>query len=297
MDFASASSAFVDSLQTQRRYSPYTVRNYAQALRALHAFLENHPLEALKLEQLRAYFMQAQARYAKKTLQHQASAFRHFFEFCLERGWIEALPTLGLQLPKVPKKLPLFLNVSQMYSLLGAPTAALQAGRLTPFLALRDTLVLEILYGGGLRVSELVALRYQDIDLSSGVARFLGKGRKERLCPLGRAAIEAIEGFKARFFPQARGESPVIISEHKKALSTRQIQLVLKKHLAYAGLPSDITPHKLRHSYATHLLDNNADLRIVQELLGHAHLSSTQIYTHVSTARLQTVHALAHPRA
>lgn len=297
MKIEEAGKAFEAYLSQERRYSPYTVRNYMQALQRLGAHVGAVALEQVRLEHLRRYLVWAQGRYARKSLQHQASALRHFFGFCRERGWVQQVPTQGLTLPKVEKSLPLFLSPKQMEALLRAPLNAMKTGRLSPFLALRDSLILEILYGGGVRVSELVALRCGDIDMSTGVARLVGKGRKERLCPLGPAALQALKTFHERCLPDAGPHTPVIVSQAQKALSTRQVQLLLKKHLAYAGLPQDISPHKLRHSYATHLLDNHADLRIVQELLGHAHLSSTQIYTHVGTARLQAVHAASHPRA
>ncbi len=288
---------FLNYLKTQRRFSPYTVRNYGQALERFRRHVGEVALGALRLEHVRSYMVWAQGHYVRKSLGHQASALRHFFQFCLERGWVTQLPTTGLVLPKPDKGLPLFLSIQQMEALLQAPRRALETGRLSPFFAFRDRLILEILYGGGLRVSELVALRYQDVDSQTGIATVLGKGNKQRLCPLGVAAVQALLAFRRRFVPEATPESPIIIGDHRKPLSPRNIQLIVKKHLRYAGLPSDITPHKLRHSYATHLLDNDAPLRIVQELLGHASLASTQIYTHVGMARLQAVYMASHPRA
>jgi integrase/recombinase XerC len=156
---------------------------------------------------------------------------------------------------------------------------------------------MELLYGGGLRVSELVGLTYGQIDGASGVARVLGKGKKERLCPLGRVAMAVLERFRDEFAERSGYPDPVVVNSRRERLSVRSVQLILKKYLALADLPADLTPHKIRHSYATHLLDNGADLRLVQDLLGHASLSTTQIYTHVSVARLQDAHRLAHPRA
>jgi len=156
---------------------------------------------------------------------------------------------------------------------------------------------MELLYGGGLRVSELVGLNYGHIEPQSAVARVMGKGRKERLCPLGRLAFSVLVHFRDEFAEKTGLSDPVIINSRQKRLSTRSVQLLLKKYLALADLPGDLTPHKIRHSYATHLLDNGADLRLVQDLLGHASLSTTQIYTHVSVTRLQDAHRKAHPRA
>ena len=156
---------------------------------------------------------------------------------------------------------------------------------------------MELLYGAGLRVSELTGLDYGAIDLDGGVARVLGKGRKERLCPLGRVATALLKKFRDDHAPQAGPKSPVLVTARGERLPVRQVQLLLKRYLALAELPMDLSPHKLRHSYATHLLNAGADLRLVQELLGHAQLATTQIYTHVSVARLKEIYAKAHPRA
>ena len=156
---------------------------------------------------------------------------------------------------------------------------------------------MELLYGGGLRVSELVALDYGAIDRDSGVARVLGKGRKERLCPLGRVAVAVLEKFRREHATDTGPEAPVLVNSRHGRLGVGEVQKLLKRYLALAGLPLALTPHKLRHSYATHLLNAGADLRLVQELLGHKQLATTQIYTHVSVARLQEIYAKAHPRA
>jgi integrase/recombinase XerC len=156
---------------------------------------------------------------------------------------------------------------------------------------------MEILYGGGLRVSELVGLTYADIDPDSGTARVLGKGRKVRVCPLGAVAAAVLARFRHGLAPAAGPRDPVICTARGTALTPRSVQLMLKRHLDLAGLPHDLTPHKLRHSFATHLLNAGADLRIVQELLGHAQLTTTQVYTHVGIARLKEVYDKAHPRA
>ena len=165
------------------------------------------------------------------------------------------------------------------------------------FTALRDSVILEMLYGGGLRVSELCGLNLGQIDMEQGVARVLGKGGKERLCPLGKVAVECLQRFLELSGASTDRGSPVVFTAQGKRLQAAQVQRLLKTHLRAAGLPLDMTPHKLRHSYATHLLDHGADLRSVQELLGHASLSTTQVYTHVSVARLKDAHRQAHPRA
>jgi integrase/recombinase XerC len=202
-----------------------------------------------------------------------------------------------LTLPKLDKPIPKFLTERQMRDLLNAPLLLWKDGQLGEFEAFRDALMLELLYGGGLRVSELCALNHGHVELGRGVARVLGKGRKVRLCPLGPVAIQCLKTFIQRFELEAAPEAPVICQRSGQRLIAREVQKRLKRHLAAAELPLDMTPHKLRHSFATHMLDQGADLRAVQELLGHASLSTTQIYTHVSVARLKEAHKQAHPRA
>jgi integrase/recombinase XerC len=184
-----------------------------------------------------------------------------------------------------------------MKLLLTGPQRLLENQSVDAHTAWRDRLAMELLYGGGLRVSELVTLNYGAIDFESGVARVLGKGKKERLCPLGRVALKVLVKFRDEFARRNAPASPVLVNADGTRMTVRAVQLMLKRYLALAGLPLDLTPHKLRHSYATHLLNAGADLRLVQELLGHSQLATTQIYTHVSMARLQEIYAKAHPRA
>jgi integrase/recombinase XerC len=181
--------------------------------------------------------------------------------------------------------------------LIKGPSRLLQNNAITDLEACRDQLVLELLYGAGLRVSELVGLNYGQVDWAQGVARIIGKGRKERLCPLGKAALLCLDYYKKNFAEGVAPDDPVLVDPDGKRLGVRRVQLLLKKYLGLAGLPMDISPHKLRHSFATHLLNNGADLRVVQDLLGHANLSTTQIYTHLTVGRLKKVYQQAHPRA
>jgi integrase/recombinase XerC len=160
----------------------------------------------------------------------------------------------------------------------------------------RDMAILELLYGGGLRVSELCGIDGGDLDLGSGLVRLMGKGSKERVVPVGDAAISAVKAYLALRGAPARG-APLLLAARGGRLNPRAVQLMLKRKLALAGLPADLTPHKLRHACATHLLSNGADLRLVQEQLGHSSLSTTQIYTHLSVAKLREVHRKSHPRA
>jgi len=215
----------------------------------------------------------------------------------MTKGRLKRNPFSGAPLPKLEKRLPQFLTEEQARTLLSSPQRLLENGGCDPFTAWRDRLAMELLYGAGLRVSELVGLSHGAVDTREGVARVMGKGRKQRICPLGRVACAVLERFRDEFTPGAGLSDPVLCNAGGGRMTVRSVQLMLKRHLALAGLPLDLTPHKLRHSFATHLLNAGADLRVVQELLGHAQLATTQVYTHVSIARLKEVYDRAHPRA
>lgn len=293
---------FEDFLAKERRYSAYTVRNYRQAFEDFYRWLVGAELWERGLGQLgsremRDFVIEAQRRFDRRTLHNHASGLRTFFKFWMSREKVRKNPWLGVPLPKLEKRLPQFLTEEQMKLLLAGPQRLLANEGVDAPTAWRDRLAMELLYGGGLRVSELVGLNYGDIDFESGVARVLGKGRKERLCPLGKVAMAVLVKFRDEFARETSPASPVLGNERGPRMEIRAVQLMLKRYLALAGLPLDLTPHKLRHSYATHLLNAGADLRLVQELLGHAQLATTQVYTHVSVARLKEIYAKAHPRA
>lgn len=293
---------FASYLALERRYSAYTLRNYRQAFEHFTGWLVRGghwrgTYDGLTPRIMRDFVIEAQRQFGRRTLHNHASGLRAFYKFWQQRGRLAKNPLVGLMLPKLEKRLPQFLTEAQMKLLLLGPQRLLENGTETPFTAWRDRLVMELLYGGGLRVSEVVALDYGAVDGESGVARVLGKGRKVRLCPLGKVATEVLAKWRREFARDDGPESPVVVDMRHRRLGVRAVQLLLKRYLALAGLPLDLTPHKLRHSYATHLLNAGADLRLVQELLGHASLNTTQIYTHVSVARLREVYAKAHPRA
>ena len=295
---------FEDFLAKERRYSAYTVRNYRQAFEDFYRWLTDPRVglwaggfDALGTREMRDFVIEAQRRFDRRTLHNHASGLRSFFKFWMQRGRIKRNPLLNIPLPKLEKRLPKFLTEEQMRQLLSGPQRLLENGGVEPHIAWRDRLAMELLYGGGLRVSELVALNYGAIDLDSGVARVIGKGRKERLCPLGRVALTVLKKFRDDFAPGKGPTDPVLVNPNGRRMTVDAVQLMLKRYLALAGLPMDLTPHKLRHSYATHLLNAGADLRLVQELLGHSQLATTQLYTHVSMARLQEIYSKAHPRA
>ncbi len=293
---------FADYLAKERRYSAYTVRNYRQAFVDFHHWLQQtkrseRGLDGLTARDSRDFIIEAQRRFQRKTLHNHVSGLRAFFRYWMQQGKVRRNPFGGVPLPKLEKKLPKFLTETQMLLLLRGPQKLLANDSIEAFTAWRDRLVLELLYGGGLRVSELVALKYGDIDFDRGSARVLGKGKRERICPLGIAAMTVLKKFRDECARRIGPADPVVITNRHKRMPVRTVQLLVKRYLALADLPMDISPHKLRHSYATHLLNSGADLRAVQELLGHANLTTTQIYTHTSVARLKEIYAKAHPRA
>ncbi len=293
---------FLAHLEKERHYSPHTVRNYRQAFEDFWRWRADggqgdRDLTRLTPREMRDYIIEGQRRFSRRTLHNHVSGLRSFCRFWLRRGRLPRNPLTGVPLPRLDRPLPKFLTEKQMVTLLAGPQRLLENGSLDAFTAWRDRLIMELLYGGGLRVSELVGLNYGQVDFERGVARVLGKGRKERLCPLGRVAMAVLVKWRDEFARDTSPGAPVLVGARQQRLPVRQVQLRLKKYLALADLPRDITPHKLRHSYATHLLNAGADLRLVQELLGHVNLATTQIYTHVSVAHLKKIYDQAHPRA
>ena len=303
---------FLAHLATDRGASVYTQRNYKQALTEFSCWhLEERkspPIwDKLQRDDFRSFVrFLGRNNLSRAATQLRFSALRTFYKFLIRHGAAESSPIKNLSLPKLEKRLPKFLTKQQMEELLIAPFELLKiqttkkAGRpVSQVAALRDVAVLETIYSCGLRVSELCGLRVDDLDWSEQIVRVRGKGKKERLVPIGRPALMAIQDYWNTFKQPPGGASPIFFAETKKRAPLAPVQLArrLKQFLAIAGLDPCLTPHKLRHSYATHLLDAGADLRSVQELLGHAHLVTTQVYTHVTTERLKKAYDAAHPRA
>ena len=303
---------FVTHLATDRGASVYTQRNYDQALREFYLWHENERQSAPAWDQLQRDDFRSYLRFlGRQNLSRAAialrfSALRTLYRFLIRQGGAASSPIKNLSLPKQGRRLPQFLTKEQMITLLEAPLKAIDApkrksaGRPVSTVACyRDVAVLETIYSCGLRISELCGLRVTDIDRNERLVRVRGKGKKERLVPISETALCAIETYWGLLSEKPSGEVAVFSSETKKRspLSPLMLARRLKKYLMLAGLDPSLTPHKLRHSYATHLLDAGADLRSVQELLGHAHLATTQVYTHVSTERLKRVYDKAHPRA
>jgi len=297
--------AFIDYLKAGRDASPYTQRNYRSALVEFEAWHRDHlgrPVDWRKvvLEDLRVYLLFLTGR-KKEALNRNSillrlSAIRSLFKYLVRSGEISENPARLLKSPKRSKRLPQYLSGAEIERLMAAARKTdLEDGSET-WLRARDRALLETLYSGGLRVQELCSLKEEDLQMDEGMARVTGKGRRERWCPLGGPAVDALKEYFAVRKPGGP-KSPVFWSKQKTSLTTRSVQRILKKYLAAAGLDVHLTPHKLRHSFATHLLNNGADLRSVQELLGHKQLTSTQVYTHVSVSEMKKVYKRAHPRA
>jgi integrase/recombinase XerC len=301
---------FLAQLEQGRGVSPLTLRNYRQALLEFKAGVPDTSWWDLTPTHFRDYLYRL-ARAQKLgpgSVRLRFAALRTFYRLAVREGRMKINPVSDLTLPKLPRRLPLFLNQEQIGALVEAPRRLWDAEQKRKaggaegkarrqgknWQMLRDTAWLELFYSAGLRLAELVGLERRNLDLRAGVVRVLGKGRKERLCPLGGPALRAIEAYLEACPFESRA---LFVSERGGPLHGRTVQLALKRYLAAAGLDSRLTPHKLRHTFATHLLDHGADLRSVQELLGHSQLTTTQIYTSVSVERLKRVYQDAHPRA
>jgi integrase/recombinase XerC len=304
---------FLAHLATDRGASEFTQRNYRQALIEFARWhldeRKSKPVwDKLARDDFRSYLrFLGRNNLSRSATSLRFSALRTFYKFLMRHGVVEGLPIKNLSLPKVPKRLPKFLTIQQMGELLAAPAKLLQSqptkkgpGRpVSAEACLRDVAVLETIYSCGLRVSELCGLRVEDINFSEQIIRVRGKGKKERLVPIGEPALRAIQMYWGLLLEPPNAAQPVFCADTKRRAPLKCVQIArrLKNYLIVAGLDPALTPHKLRHSYATHLLDAGADLRSVQELLGHAHLITTQVYTHVTTERLKKAYDAAHPRA
>ena len=303
---------FLIHLATDRGASVYTQRNYRAALLE---FIRWHSEERgqspawdrLQRDDFRAYLrFLGRHNLGRSPIHLRFSALRTFYKFLIRRGAMAESPIKNLALPKPARRLPKYLTPEQMLALLDAPLKPLsekkEKGKGRPIsagLCFRDAAIIETIYSCGLRASELSGLRADDIDFAEQLVRVRGKGKKERLVPIGEPALKAIHNYWSTLPQAPSGLSPVFLAHtrDRSPVSTRDLARRLKKHLATAGLDPALTPHKLRHSYATHLLDRGADLRSVQELLGHAHLVTTQVYTHLTTERLKKAYDASHPRA
>lgn len=291
---------FLTYLALERGVSPNTLDAYARDIRCFIDFLTRSgqedpvPSSITHLE-IRAYLANLQkARYSRRTIARRLAATRSFFAYLCRKGLIGANPARGVSAPKLGRALPRFLHERDIESLIECPPTGTGLG-------LRDRAILETIYAAGLRVSELVGLNMRDVDLTGGFARVFGKGGKERVVPIGDRACEVLEEYIKRGRPLLLSgrEDPgaLFLNYRGTRLSTRAVQRMVDRYIRKVSVDKKISPHALRHSFATHLLDHGADLRVVQELLGHVSISTTQIYTHVTRERLKLVYDKAHPRA
>lgn len=286
---------FLDHLGNGRNYSPQTLRSYRQALAGFRAFRPALDWPAATADDFRAYLFELMKRErSRATIRLHFAALRSFFNHLTERGIIPSNVLKLVSLPKLEKKLPQFLTVPQVTALMEQPSTKPKSKQAPEWMAARDAAIMELFYSSGLRLAELAALDVRDLDPIGETVRVMGKGSRERIVPVGSLALEAISHYRHQANVQ---NGPLFINKSRKRLGHRSIWLLLKNHVRDAGLPATLSPHKLRHSFATHLLDNGADLRSVQSLLGHASLTTTQIYTHVTTERLKRAYDAAHPRA
>lgn len=278
---------YLETLALERNLSPYTLRNYDGDLRGLLAFLEERQIDprALSRQTFREYLSRLVADgISSGSIQRKVSAARGFYRWLQAQGLMEANPLANVKGPRKPRRLPSFLTHDEVTALISCPQGSRPQ-------AIRDRAILELLYATGMRVSEIVALDLDDVDLDAQSVRVVGKGNKERMVVMGEPAREALERYLREARPKlaAGPERAFFLNRDGGRLSVRRVQLMLRKYAAAAGLVKRAYPHLLRHTFATHLLDGGADLRVVQELLGHANVNTTQVYLHVTEERQRAV--------
>jgi len=282
---------FINYLKTERNYSAHTISNYQRDLRFLTSFLKG---KKINRSAAREYLLALEKkRYSRRSIARKLSSARSFFRFLLREKLIEQNPFENLLTPKLPKKLPNFLYPEELQSLLDAPDPKNPRG-------LRDRSILEVIYGTGLRVTEIIRMNMNDVDFDEGEIKVLGKGSKERIVLFGSLARNALH----KYIKEGRSSlvsgkkaAALFVNRRGERLTSRSVERMISFYAKKAGLNKKVTPHTLRHSFATHLLSGGADLRMVQELLGHVSLSTTQVYTHITKERLKEVYDSAHPRS
>lgn len=295
---------YSEHLRGERNFSPHTLRNYLSDLAQFHEFLKERALclgaagqvtiDQVDIHVMRSYLAALAKDCKKSSIGRKLAALKKFFRFLVATHKIAKDPLLLIHSPKQEKPLPGFLSVDDAFQLLGA--IKIENG-----LDVRDRAVLEVFYSTGIRVSELVGLNWADVDFHLEIIRVVGKGSKERIVPIGEIALQALRDYgqeqRARWQVACKGETAIFLNNRGQRITTRSVARIVDKHLKLAGIPVRIGPHGLRHSFATHLLNSGADLRVIQELLGHASLSTTQKYTHLNLDALTAVYDKAHPRA
>jgi len=279
---------FIRYLEIEKNYSQHTILNYGLDLKDFKKFLGDSSLENVDYLLLRKYLAVLKERNFKmRTVARRLSTLRSFFKFLTREGYLKTNPLISLSSPKQEKHLPLFLTEDEVTRLIEAAIPKDERG-------LRDRAILETFYSTGIRISELVGLDTQDIDFIGGIAKVMGKGKKERMVPIGDVAIKTIRAYLEK---RKKQTDALFLNKSGRRITDRGVRDIVKKHLRLASIKQGVSAHTLRHSFATHLLNRGADLRSVQELLGHVNLSTTQIYTHLTTDRLKSVYDKTHPRA
>ncbi len=286
---------FLKFLESEKNASSHTVKNYAIDLREFSVFTEQKGIEGVDYVDIRSFLaLLKDKNYSKSSISRKLACIRSFFKYLTREEVVKTNPSAGIATPKREKKLPSFLEKEEVKLLIEAPLSS------NNWEGKRDRAILETLYSSGLRVSELVGLNQDDLDFFSGLVRVRGKGKKERIVPVGPPALKAIQEYTQQKPPKLRDnglKKPLYLNRSGGRLTDRSVRRMILKYCRTTGLKKEVSPHMLRHSFATHMLDNGADLRSVQELLGHENLSTTQIYTHVTTKRLKEAYEAAHPRA
>ena len=289
--------AFFNFQATEKSGSLRTIANYRDALSAYQKWRGDRfgGWRAEEADHFRDYLFELMKQgFKRATIRLKFAALRSFYKFLVLRRGMARSPVAEVQLPKPERGLPVILTITQIDELLGIPLQGEPDKKFPPWLPLRDAAILELFYSCGLRISELLALDVQHVDFISETVKVKGKGSKERIVPVGGPALNAIQRYRQQ---AAVVSGPLFLSTRHRRITQQAVDQLLKKYLKRSSIPFAISPHKLRHSFATHLLDAGADLRSVQELLGHASLSTTQIYTHVTKDRLKNAYDSAHPRA
>ena len=279
-------------LKIERDASGHTIKNYEIDLREFSKFIKDKPIDKITHLTLRTWLAHLKEReYKRSTIARKLATLRSFFKFSVREGYINSNPAVSLSTPKQEKKLPIFLTVDEIVKLIEAPAKENKNG-------LRDRAILETLYSTGIRVAELVSSDINNVDFIGGIIKVAGKGKKERIIPIGDKALRTIRDYlnERKVSTQAQSK-PLFLNTRNERLNPRSVRRIVDKYIKITSKKRGVSPHTFRHSFATHLLDRGADLRSVQELLGHANLSTTQIYTHISSERLKQVYNKAHPRA
>jgi len=300
MEISEARDRFLEYLRTERNTSPHTLRAYRQDLEKFELFLGEEKIRDIAeigYRTLRKFMSTMYSGRKRSSISRLVSTLRSYFRFLLREEIIEKNPAEALSAPKIERRLPAFLTVDEAFRLVEEPTRIGSMGKsASKEVTVRDRAILELLYASGLRVSELVSINVKDMRLDLGVLTVVGKGGKERVVPFGRKAREALERYlESR--PDSGKAGPLFLNRFGKRLSDRMVRKMIDRYTRTSGIPKRIGPHTLRHSFATHLLEGGADIRGIQELLGHANLSTTQRYTHLNIDRLMEVYDKAHPRA